>query len=97
MTITGVAPPVDASALPGRRLHDLGQHAAHVLGVDEEDERPVRADARLAEDPRAFLLELGLRRVDVGDLEADMMLPAQRVLLEEIRDRAILAERLDQL
>src|SRR5262249_14934331 len=30
-------------------LHDLGQHAAHVLRVDEEDRGAVRADARLAQ------------------------------------------------
>ena len=34
---------------PLRRLHDLGQLPAHVLGVDEEDQRPVRADTRFAE------------------------------------------------
>ena len=57
----------------------------------------MRADARLAEHARALALELGLGRVDVGHLEADMMLPAARVLLEELRDRRSLAQRLDQL
>src|SRR5438045_208268 len=80
-----------------RRFHDLGQDAAHVLRVDEEDERPMRADARLAEHPRTLGFELGLGGVDVGHLEADMVLPAERVLLEESHDRRALAERLDQL
>ena len=46
---------------------------------------------------RALGLELGLGGVDVGHLEADMMLPAGRVLGEEPRDRRVLAQRLDQL
>ena len=35
--------------------------------------------------PLAF--ELGLGRVDVGHLEADVVLTAERVLLEEFHDR----------
>ena len=70
-----------------RRLHDLGEHAAHVLGMDEEHRRAVRADARLAEHARALGFELGLGGVDVGHLEADVVLAAERVLLEELRDR----------
>ena len=69
------------------RLHDLGQHPTHVLRVDEEDEGAVRADARLAQHPRAFLFELHLGGVDVGDFKADVMLPAERILLEELYDR----------
>ena len=34
-------------------------------------------------------LELGLGGVDVGDFEADVMLPAERVLLEELHDGRI--------
>src|SRR4051794_27574836 len=41
-----------------RCLHDLGEDAAHVLRVHEEDERSVGADARLAEDAGALGLEL---------------------------------------
>ena len=67
-----------------RRLHDLDQNAAHILGVDEEHQRAVRADAGLAEHARALGLELGLGGVDLGHFEADMMLPAERVLLEEL-------------
>src|SRR5260221_2127838 len=78
-------------------LHYFRQHAAHVLWVDEEDERPVRADARLAEDAGALGLELGLGGVDVGHLEADMVLPAERVLLEEFCNWRVFPERLDQL
>ena len=40
------------------RLHDLHKHAAHVLGVNEEDGSPVRADARFAEDLNADSLDL---------------------------------------
>jgi hypothetical protein len=54
--------------------------------VDEEDERPVRADAWFAQDARALGFELGLGGVNVGDLEADVVLAAERVLLEELRD-----------
>src|SRR4029079_14615649 len=79
-----------------RSFHYFREHAAHVLGVDEEDERAVRADARLSEDARALGFELGFRGVDVGNLEADMVLPAQRVLLEEFHDRRVLAQGLDQ-
>jgi hypothetical protein len=57
----------------------------------------VGADSRLAEDARAPGFELGLGRVDFGNLEADMMLPALRVLLEEPRDGGSVAQRLDQL
>src|ERR1700712_1639345 len=35
--------------------------------------------------------------MDVGNLEADMMLPAGRVLCQEAMDRAVLAIGLDQL
>src|SRR6185369_14243986 len=89
--------PPPGNGLVLRALHDLGQDAAHVLGVDEEDERPVRADARLAEDASAFGLEFGLGRVDLGHLEADVMLPAERVLLEELHNRRIRTQRFDQL
>src|SRR6476659_10385333 len=80
-----------------RRLHDLGEDAAQVLGVDEEDQRPMGADARLTEHAGALGLELGLGGVDVGHLEADMVLAAERIALEELHDRRVLAQRLDQL
>ena len=69
------------------RLHDLGQHTVHVFGVDEEDRRAVRADARLAEHARAFILEPRLGRVDIGYLVAHMMLPAGRIFCKKAVDR----------
>src|SRR5688572_26917738 len=80
-----------------RRFHDLGQNAAHVLGMDEEYERAMRADARLAEHPRALGLELGLGGTDVRHLEADVVLAAERLALQEFDDRRIRTQRLDQL
>src|SRR3954454_8804831 len=80
-----------------RRFHDFREYTAHVLRVYKEDERAVRADARLAEHARALRLELGPGGLDVGHLEADMMLPAEGVLLEELHDRRVRPERLDQL
>src|SRR6478672_2060413 len=81
----------------GGSFHDLREDPAHVLGVDEEDQRPMGADARLTEHAGALGLELGLGGVDVGHLEADMVLPAERIALEELHDRRVLAQRLDQL
>ena len=57
----------------------------------------MRPDPRLAEHALALGLELGLGRMDIGHLEADMMLPARRVLLKECRDRGVAGQRLDQL
>src|SRR6478672_7416377 len=80
-----------------RSFHKFREHPAHVLGMDKEDERAMRADAWFTEDAGALGFELGLGGVDVGDLEADVMLAAKRILLEEFHDRRIIAERLDQL
>src|SRR5689334_4997678 len=80
-----------------RRLHDLGQHAAHIPGMEEEDRRAVGADPGGAENTDAFAFEPGPRRRDVRYLEADMVLPARRILLEEIDDRGVRPERFDQL
>src|SRR5262249_48280231 len=41
--------------------------------------------------------KLGLGRVDLGHFEADMVLAAERVLLEELHDWRAFPERLDQL
>ena len=49
-----------------RRFHDLGQHAAHVLRVDEEHRRSVRPNARLAQYPRALRFKRRLGGVNVG-------------------------------
>ena len=43
-----------------RGLHDLRQYAAHILGMDEEDERAVCADARFTEDAGVLGFELRL-------------------------------------
>src|SRR5689334_7473848 len=65
--------------------------------MDEEDWRAVRADPRRTKDPGAFFLESFQRLIDVLGFETDMMLSARRILLEELHDRRILAERLEQL
>ena len=44
-----------------RAFHDLGQHPAHVLGVEEEDRRAVRPDPRRPEDADALALVEGPR------------------------------------
>ena len=59
-----------------RRLHDLRQHPAHVLGVDEEDERAVCADARFTEDAGVLGFELRLGEVNIRYLEANVVLAA---------------------
>jgi len=66
-----------------RDFHDLGQHAAHILGMQEEDQGAMRADTRLAQHLDALGLEIGLGGLDIRNLEADMVLPAQRVLREK--------------
>src|SRR5436189_6205274 len=73
-------------ALTLRTLHDLGQNAAHVPGVEEEDRSPMRADARLAENLGALAFEPRLGLVAVGHLVADVMMPARRVLGKEAED-----------
>ena len=80
-----------------RRLHDLGQHPVHILGMHEEDQRAMRPDARFAEHPRTLRLEPGLGFENVGHLVAHMMLPPGRVLGDEGGDRRTFIERLDQL
>jgi len=79
------------------RFHNFREHAAHVLRVNEKDGRAVSADARGTEDACALPLEPCTRLLNVIRLEADMMLPASRVLLEELQNGGILAQRLDQL
>src|SRR3954463_13140104 len=80
-----------------RSFHYFRQHAAHVRRVDEEDQSPMSADTWLAEDACTLGFELGFRGVDFGHFEADMVLTAERVLLEEFRNGRVLAQRLDQL
>src|SRR3546814_2421158 len=80
-------------ALPGR-FHDFGQHALHIFGMDEKDRRAVGTDARGAKHTLAHRLELSARLGDIGHLETDMVLPAQRVLGEEPVDRGSGVKRL---
>src|SRR3546814_4621553 len=49
-----------------RRLHNLGQPPAHILGVKAEDQRPMRPDPRPAEPALAHRLELRLGGVYGG-------------------------------
>src|SRR6185369_1340859 len=53
--------------------------------------------AGLAKDAGTLGFELGLRGLDIRDLEADVVLAAQWVFLEELHDRRAFAERFDQL
>ena len=80
-----------------RRFHDFRKHALHVLGMDEKDRRAVRADARRAKNTLAEALKFLACRSDIGHFKADVMLPAQRVLLEKVFDRRAVVKGLDQL
>jgi hypothetical protein len=64
--------------------------------VEEEDRRSMSTDARFAKDTRTFSFEVRLGGMDVGNFEADVMLTAERILFEELENRRVLAERLDQ-
>jgi hypothetical protein len=79
------------------RFHELDQHAAHVLGVNEDDQRTMGADARLAQHGGALGDQAVAGLVDVLDLEADVVLAALGVLGQEAVDRRGLAIGLDQL
>ena len=80
-----------------RRFHDLGQHAGHVLRVHEEHRRSVRTDADRAEDALAGCGKLLMCRVNVGHLERQVMLPAERIALQECCNRRALGKRRQQL
>ncbi len=82
-----------------RRLHQLDQNSAHVLGMHEDHRDAVSADARLAraQHRRALRPHRVAGGVDVLHLEADVMLPAPRVLLKEGLERGLVAIGLDQL
>ena len=65
-------------------------------GMDERDERAVRAGPRLLVDqPHAARLQLRERRVDVVDAQRDVMEPGP-ALLDELRDRRVGRGRLEQ-
>src|SRR3712207_4513422 len=85
------------SVLTFRRLHQLHQDPAHVLGVDENNRRAMRPDPRLAKHFCTLRLHLPLGLVDVRNLEAHMMLATRGVLHEEGDEGRALAQRLNQL
>ena len=80
-----------------RCFHDLRQNPSHVFGVNKEDQCPVSTDARIAENPRTLGFEFGFGSMDIGHFEAQVMLSAERIFLEESGDRRRFAKRLDQL
>ena len=83
---------VTSMRLP-RAFHDLGQHPAHVLGVEEEHQACHAPRSAVRPRMRTPLpSNQASRRVDVGHFEADMMLPAERILREEIDDRRVRAQ-----
>src|SRR3546814_6454354 len=67
--------------------------------MEEQDRLVMRADAGLtvAEDARAFALQLVASRVDVCNLVADMVNAAAGIALEKPGDRGIFAERTQKL
>src|SRR3546814_13233929 len=75
----------------------ISDWSSDVCSSDLEDRRAVRADARGAENALAHGFELRARLGNIGHFETDMVLPAERVLLEEAAARRIGIERLDQL
>src|SRR6476659_5508662 len=80
-------------------LLKLGQRAAEVFRMQEQHRLAVRPDlwVAVADHTRALRFELVARGQDVGHLVAHMMDAAVRVLLQELGDRAICAERLQEL
>src|SRR5712675_1628968 len=89
--VPGLQRTVSRCAAPGTRrasnlrLLDLDQRAAKVLRVQEQHRLTVGADLRIAvaEDARAFRLELVARGQNIVDLVADVVDAAVRIALEE--------------
>jgi len=65
------------------RFHDLGEHALHVFGVDEEDRSAMRAGDGGAKDTLALPLKPRACFFDILNFKAHMVLSAERVLGEE--------------
>ena len=80
-----------------RRFHDFRKHALHILGMDEKDRRAVRTNACGAKNTLAYCFEFLPRRSDIWHFEADVMLAAQGILLEEVIYRGTVIKGLDQL
>src|SRR5689334_19071529 len=92
------------SASPSRsrrrsNLLELGQRAAEIFRMQEQHRLAVRSDLRVAvaDHTRALRLELIARGQDVGHLVAHVMDAAVGVLFQKLGDRAIGAERLQEL
>src|SRR3546814_15768247 len=58
-----------------RRLHNLGQHPAHILRLEEDDHSPLRSYPWATEQAFHHRLELALGGVDVGHFLAHLILP----------------------
>ena len=82
-----------------RALHQFNQHAGHIFGVDENNRRAMRANARLvrAQHARALCHHLVARGDNVIDLETNMVLAASRVLSQKASDGTCVIYWLDQL
>ena len=70
-------------------FHDLGQLPAHVLGVDENDQRAMRAHARLAQNTLALSFKPRLGGVNIGHFKSNMVLPTQRVALQPFANSGV--------
>src|SRR5689334_14525861 len=79
-------------------LFQFDKRADEILGMQEDHGLAMRADARLARSGNRGALRPHLvpSSVNVFDFIADVVHAAIRILLEEIRDRRIVAQRLEQ-
>src|ERR1041385_9415299 len=79
-------------------LFQFDKRADKILGMQEDHGLAMRADARLARSGNRGALrpQLVPSSVNVFDFIADVVHAAIRILLEEIRDRRIVAQRLEQ-
>lgn len=79
-------------------LLELNQHASAVLRVQEDDRVTVSTNLGLRVDGRdVVLLNLSQSVLDVIYLQADVMHSSTGILGNELRDRAVLSERLQKL
>src|SRR6478735_307870 len=78
-------------------LHELDEHPARVLGVDEVDPAPRGASAGgVVEQSQAAFAEHGAGLLDVLDAVGDL-LDAGATAVEELRDRRLRCERGEEL
>ena len=59
-----------------RGFHEFDEHTPTIAGMKEHDERPVRANARLIQNPHATVFHCRFGDMNVIDLKADVVLPA---------------------